>query len=155
MNFLKQRIWINLHVLITLTFFSCNQRETCVKSIMRGVEIKDGGYQFSDESLININRIYYSLREVANYASDGSIMELIVFKPEGQIIYKRGDLIVDKEILRSLDIPFHQRYYLKGDSIFDQDKAIVRVNIYDSIAISRGVLKTIFYKMRCASSDMI
>ncbi|MHA4847190.1 hypothetical protein ACX0G7_23695 [Flavitalea antarctica] len=136
-------------VISIIHFTSCKNhiQERRIRLIFTGIEVLPG-YVYSPESEYKVNNKLYSLRDVAEYDPNGSIIKLTIFKPEGILEYDKDHLIKDSALLKSVSLPTrHHLKYVSEKGLIDENKIFPVEVINESIfVVSEGIL-TVFYKL--------
>lgn len=137
MNIPKQKRFAKI-IIIFLSVISCtnsyhSHRIYKISTIFEAIEVKtfEESYIYSANSLDSISGKYYSLRSKAHYANDGLLDSLLIFKPEGELLYTTIELQSDSDILKSLELPLRQNYRLQGDTLLIGFADTIRVKLID------------------------
>lgn len=151
MSFLRTRTSNNsvLFLLaIVLFFFGCSHQERRIISFIKANEITNEDFVYSEESYVVIGKIPYSKRYQASYNSTGEIQTFILYKPEGQILYTRNELLGDLKILDYYGLPSTQEwvYSAKGELWIEGKK--IDVQLTENNFLKREAKGTvIFYQL--------
>jgi hypothetical protein len=97
-----------------------------VMNIYSGIEVENRLYKYSEESSLEINGVYYSLRQEAVYDEDGVLQKVISYRSEGILEYIRQNLLDDPELIKYWGFPLHQAYLSVNGELFlneNNDKA--------------------------------
>lgn len=142
MNILRLKKLINLlsAFLVMMCCANCDaQTESKIVEIYTGIEIVDKNYDYSEESVFNLNNVEYSLRSRAIYDLDGEIEQLIIYKVEGAIEYDKNQLLEDKNLLDYYGFPIDQNFiYSDGYIIKSENERIKVVKAGEDYLISNS-----------------
>lgn len=132
-----------------LILFSCNNPTSKkVSEIHTAIRIDNKGYVFSEESFIEINGSYYSLRQKAIYDDEGDLQTIILYKPEGKIEYQKDDLKKDKAIIKNTEMPLNQQWIFRNGKLKTESQAIGVQKVNDSLVMTNIGIETIFYELK-------
>lgn len=129
MKFQKLKI-INILIFLVL---SCKSNTVNVKDIIIAIEIKDNlqGYVGTTESPLKIGDRIFDIRYKAHY-ENGELHLLTKYMSEGTVEYSQTDLKADSLILKNIEIPNNQKYYLTDESLLKMNNSEKRLIKLDS-----------------------
>lgn len=97
-----------------------SNHEGKIREMVIAVEIFNSNYVFSDESMINVGEITYSVRQKAIYGISGAIQKLIVYKPEGRLEYNEEQILRDTQLIGNYGFPVKQNWRRMSDVLTDE-----------------------------------
>ena len=138
---IRQQKTINglLFIAMILLQLSCKSSRTSIEviSISKGIETSDQNYNFSENADIEIENSYYSLRSKAEY-SNGKVVNLIIYHPEGELNYGVKELTDDPKLLPNYGYSFNCTVEREGDKLIDSNNAAPQ----DYTLVTDKILKT-------------
>lgn len=140
------KVLLSVSTIFILSCSHCKVNKR-ITSVFNCVVIDNGSYVYSDEAILRINGESYSLREKADYQTDGRIFSLTVFKPEGALVYSLNDILSDTAILENYGFPIQQNWFYKGGEILYQKNKVFKVEVVNDslLKLSEGH-NIVFYK---------
>lgn len=176
MSFRKQKSLISSTAILIIlcSSFSCNQEDKAkseaeisighqkgktntetetfvgdqVSEIFTGVKVEKG-YSFSEESVFKIAGEIYSLRKKAVYNSDGDLVKMTRYKPEGVLDYTKDELTKDVKLLEDFNFPLKQNWiYEEGKIIDNLGESIDVEKIDGKFVLSKQMKQVTFYKIK-------
>lgn len=118
---------IAIILLLLGAFYSCKQDSSTslnVKTILRGVKINTISYQYSncEESVCISNSDTISLRNKAEYNTQGMLTIFTIFKSEGALQYSRDDVLNDTALLCNTHIELENKWRFICDTVITNEK---------------------------------
>lgn len=145
---------LNSRTLILIFLFfstSCNSQDLAFKinEIWIVQEIKSTQYDYSQGSQFKIENQSFSIRYKAIFEKSGMIKELLKYLPEGLIIYKKSDLIEDKQVFNMIRIPINLLWSIKNGKIFEGNNQLEGVkNFGDSLFLQKSDTHIMIFKVQ-------
>ena len=121
--------------------------ENTTLEIFTGYEITDDNYVYSEESIFKTKDKTYSLRNKVFYNNHGEVDKLLVYKPEDIIEYTKEEIIKDKLLLETLDLPYKLTWSYKEGVLVINDEKMRIEKITDNILLNNDKNRVVFYKI--------
>lgn len=117
---MKSQKLMNINILLIFFVLSCksNTDKANVKDIIIAIEIKGNmqGFVGSTKTPLKVGDRLFEIRYKAHYEK-GDIYSLTKYMSEGTVEYSQSDLKADSLILKNIEIPYNQKYYLSDENL--------------------------------------
>jgi hypothetical protein len=135
-----QKLISSLYVLSAISFnIGCKPykvKEIPIVGIIDAIEVNKN-YVFSEEAKFSFMGKYYSARRRIEYNKSGELVKLIVYYPDGTMVYNKTELLADTALIKLFNFP------MKQDWVYMQDKGILKDGYLFSIGDLNDTVFTI------------
>lgn len=135
-------------IISSIVLLNCKKpEENKTLEIFTGYEITNDNYVYSEESIFKTKDKTYSLRNKVFYNTHGEVDKLLVYEPEDIVEFTKEEIIKDKLLLETLDLPYKLTWSYKEGVLVINDERIRIEKITDNILLNNDKNRVIFYKI--------